>query len=136
MNPDQAERPRTRRSEIRQGRQRPREELSRHHLEAARRGTPDGHAQRPKRPAVTVLGALLVEPVAVKAHKIVEPLLICVECVMKKSAASCAQGSPAFLVLSQFIKQYREDKCSGIIVGAISFGKIGDAENSVLENSR
>ena len=135
MNADQAEGPRTRRSELRQGRQRQREELSRHHLEAARGGTPHGHAQRPERPAVTVLGALLVEPVAVKAHEVVEPLLLCVECVMKKSAASCAHGPSAFLVLSQFTEQHREDECTGIIVGAISFGKIRDAENSVLENS-
>src|SRR5581483_5021887 len=47
MNPDQAERPRTWRSEIRQGGKRQREELSGHHLKAPERRTSYTYAQRP-----------------------------------------------------------------------------------------
>src|ERR1700732_4266082 len=49
MNADEPERPRARRSELRQCRQRQREELSSHDLEAPIGGTPNSHAQRPER---------------------------------------------------------------------------------------
>jgi hypothetical protein len=84
---------------------------------------------------MTILGALLVQPSAVKAHEVVEPIFMAVERVMKKRATRGAQGSPVFLIFSQFIQQHGQDECAGIVVSAVSFGKIWDTENSMLENS-
>src|SRR6202047_5553786 len=55
MNADKAERPRPRRSELRQSWQRQRAELSRHDLEAPIGRTPHAYAQRPERSPLTIL---------------------------------------------------------------------------------
>jgi hypothetical protein len=55
MDADKAERPRSRRSELRQCWRRQREELSSHDLEASIGGTPHAHTQRPERSPVTIL---------------------------------------------------------------------------------
>src|ERR1035441_774211 len=55
MNADKAERPRPRRSELRQSWQRQREELSSHDLEAPIGRTPHAYAQRPERSPLTIL---------------------------------------------------------------------------------
>src|ERR1019366_8975360 len=53
-------------SELRQCRQRQREELSSHDLEAPIGGTPNSHAQRPERSRLTILRPLFIEPASIK----------------------------------------------------------------------
>ena len=78
-----------------------REELSGHHLEAPERRTSHAHAQRPQRPALTILRSLLIEPAAVKTQEIVEAFRLGVEGVMQEGgvgggqrSARCSGSSP------------------------------------------
>src|SRR5579863_6029423 len=57
-----------------------------------------------------------------------------IERVTEKSSTGVSQCRQAFRVLSQFTEHHREDESPRIIVGAITFGKIRDAENRVLED--
>ena len=84
MDADQAERPSPRRSELCQRRQRQREELSRHHLEAPKGRTSHAYAQRPERPPLTVLRSLFVQPVPLKTQVVVEAFRFEIESVMEE----------------------------------------------------
>src|SRR6266481_2821381 len=55
IHADEPKGPGPRRSELRQHRQRRREQLSRHDLEAAIRGTTNSHAKRPERSCMAIL---------------------------------------------------------------------------------
>ena len=135
MNADQAERPGPRRSELRQSGQRQREELSGHHLETAIGRTPHADAQRPERSALTILRSLFIEPAAVETHVVVEAFGLGIERVMEKSGVRGGQGPHAVRILSQLAQQHREDECARIVIRAIAFGKIRNAENGVLEDA-
>ena len=135
MDTNQAERPGPRRRELRHCRQCQREELSSHHLEAPQGRPAHAGAQRPECSTVTVLRSLFIKPAAVKAHVVVKALRFEIERVMKKGRAGSGNAPHAFRVLSQFTQLHREDERPRIIVGAIAFGKIRNAENGVLEDS-
>ena len=51
-----------------------REELSRHHLEAAKRRASHAQAERPERPPLAVFRSLSVQPAPVETHVVVEAL--------------------------------------------------------------
>src|SRR5260370_1659055 len=55
---------------------------------------------------------------------------------MEESRVSGGQCPHALRVLSQLTEQYCEDIRTRIIVGAIALGKIGNAKNGMLEDSR
>ncbi len=101
MDAYESERPGPRRSELCQCRQRLREELSSHHLEAPVGRAPHAGAQRPERPPLTVLRSLFVQPAAVKTHEIVETLRFEAERVMEECRACGGQCPHALRILFQ-----------------------------------
>src|SRR5256885_7101508 len=135
MNADKAERPRPRRSELRQSWQRQREELASHDLEAPIRPPPHAHAQRPERSPLTILWPLLVEPAAVETQVVVEAFHSEIERVVQERRVGCGQRPHALWLFSQFTEQYREDECASVVIRTVAFGKIRDAKNGMLEDS-
>src|ERR1017187_6856384 len=91
MDADQAERPGSRRREPHHRGQRPREELSRHHLETPKWRTPHTYAQRPERPALTIFGSLFVQPAPLKTQVVVETFRFEIESVMEERPAGGGQ---------------------------------------------
>ena len=65
-----------------------------------------------------------------------EAFRLCIERVMKKGSARRSYAQLPFRILSQLAEQHREDEGPCIVVGAITFGKIRNAENGVLEDTR
>src|SRR6266702_932601 len=115
MTPDQAECPGPRRRELRHGRQRQREELAGHHLEAAKGRTAHTDSQSPERPSVTVLRSLLVQPPTVKAQEVVKALRFGIEGMMEECRGSAGQCPYDLRVLPQFIEQDRQGEDTSVV---------------------
>src|ERR1700683_2777495 len=97
-------------------------------MEAAEGATAHADTQRPKRAALTIVRPLRIQPAAAKAHVVVEAARLEGARAMQKSGASAGQSQHGFLIFSQFTQHHREDEGPRIIVGAIAFRKIWDAE--------
>src|SRR5579871_1596793 len=135
MNADKPKCPSPRRGEVRQRGQCLREKLSRHHLKASDRRATHAHAECPESSAMTVFRSALVKPTAVKAQVVVEASGRCIEGVMKKCGGCGGYAQYSLGLFAQLTKQHREDKRARIIIGAVAFGKIWNAEYRVLEDS-
>ena len=112
-----------------------REELAGHHLEAPIRRASHACAQRPERPPMTVLRSLLVQPAPVKAQVVVEAIRFEIERVMEERGGGGGQCPHGLRILAQFTEQDGENEGPGVVVGAVAFGKIRNAEDGVLEDS-
>src|SRR4051794_11368034 len=120
MNANQRECPGSRRCEICDDGQCFGKELGAHHLEVFLRRAPDTDAESPQCSAVTVLRTLLVEPAAVEAQMIVEPLRLRIERMAKERRGSSGDASEALGVFTQFRKNESEDECARIVVRAVT----------------
>src|SRR6185437_9863287 len=54
---------------------------------------------------------------------------------MKESGGGSGQSAYRLWLLAQFTEQYREDERTSVVVRAIAFGEIRNAEDSVLEDA-
>src|ERR1019366_5025526 len=93
------------------------------------------HPQRPKGAGVTILGPLIIKPAAVETHEIMEALSFVVEGVIQEGGVGGGEGPHASRLFAQFVEKRGENKGPGVVVGAISLGKVGHGQNGVLENS-
>ena len=136
VNANQAECPGARRSEVRHGRQRLREELFGHGLRTPMRRAPHRGAQRPNRPAMAIFGSLLVEPAAVDAQEIVEARRFWIEGIVQERGVGCGQRPDTLGSFFQLAQQHRQNERAGVVVRAVAFRKIRRGEARVLENAR
>ena len=66
---------------------------------------------------------------------VVKALRFEIERVMKKGRAGRGQSPDIFRFLFHLVQQRGEDEGARVVVSAIAFGKIRNAENGVLEDS-
>ena len=82
---------------------------------------------------MTVFRPLIVEPVAIEGQKIVESTFLAIERVAEEGCVCSSEGTHALRIFPQLFQQHRQDESARIVIGAVAFGKIGDAEHGVLE---
>ena len=112
------------------------EQLAGHHLETAVGGAPYPDAERPKRPGMAIFRPLLVEPSPVEAEEVMETPGGAIERMAQKRGVRGGQRAHALRLFAEIFEQHGENEGAGIVVGAVAFGEVGDAENGVLENAR
>ena len=112
-----------------------RKKLSGHGLETAIRSAANCHAQSPERPRVTIFRPSFIEPAPIKTQMIVKAPAFGVECVVQKGGIRCCQPAQPVRFLFHFLELYRQDEGAGIIIRAVTFRKIRDGQDRVLEQA-
>src|SRR5271169_4351427 len=84
---------------------------------------------------MTILGSLLVQPMAIEAHVVMKSSARRVEGVMQKSSAGAGQAPLLLRIVGQLPDQHRQNKGPGIVIGAVAFAEIRHAENGMLKDA-
>ena len=83
---------------------------------------------------MAILRPMQLEPLSGKAHEIPEPPGLVIEGVPEESQIRACQSLDGLVPPAQFLQDYRENKCPGVVIGAVGFFVIGEVVDGVLEN--
>src|SRR5687768_13858625 len=87
---------------------------------------------------MAVLASRLLQPLAPVAHEVAKATCSIVQGRREKGEVTRGKAVEVFRrrMAAGVFQQIAEDKCPGVVIGAVTFMVVGHVENSVLEDAR